>query len=88
MSSEAAREAAKRLSAEPWMTTMMMSDAEVEMHLAAALDAYAAEIVNAASVVENVLRSYAEDQREDVPQAKALNLANHLRAALRAEPTP
>ncbi len=41
---------------------------------------------NAAAIVEHVLRSYAEDQHEDVPEAKALALAAHLAAALRATP--
>ena len=48
----------------------------------AELNAQWLELVNAAAVVENVLRSYAEDQREDVPDAKALDLVNHLRIAL------
>ena len=54
-------------------------------HVAALGEAHA-NLRNAAAIVEHVLRSYAEDQHEDVPEAKARDLAAHLATALRATP--
>jgi hypothetical protein len=48
----------------------------------------ARNLTNAAAVVENVLRGYAVDQHEDVPERKALALADSLAAALRAPSPP
>lgn len=61
-------------------------DQEIEVeHLKAAVE-QARQIENAAAVVENVLRGYAVDQREDVPERKALALADSLRTALTSAP--